>query len=464
MPSQVASFLCVCGIAVLFMLGRDPAARTSKALWIPLLWLLICASRPVTMWLSLAGFANAAGTSSAEQYMDGSPVDRLVYIVLLAAGVAVLAGRQRRVSALLQANLPIILFFSYCLLSTLWSDYTFVAFKRWTKAVGDVVMVLVVLSDSDRLAAIKRLLAWPAFLLLPLSILYIKYYPDLGRTYNPWTGTPGYCGVTMNKNTLGMVCLILGLGSLWRVIVDYRSTGSPYRKRWLMAHGTVLAMVVWILLIADSMTSLSLFILVGGILVITSAGRRARKKTVVNLLVGALVLFSFAPLFLAMIPGALELMGRDATLTGRTGIWIIVLGLAANPVLGTGFESFWLGARLQKVWSSYGLHIIEAHNGYLEVYLNLGLAGVSVLAGLIVTGYRNVIRAYRAEYRVGALRLAFFLVGIIYNFTESGFSTMVPVWITFLLAIASVPLPSPQTLAASDHEKLPIATKIPVAT
>src|SRR2546428_3149771 len=46
-----------------------------------------------------------------------------------------------------------------------------------------------------------------------------------------------------------------------------------------------------------------------------------------------------------------ETMGRGPTLTGRTQIWHLVLSMTTNPLLGTGFESFWLGPRLQKIWS-----------------------------------------------------------------------------------------------------------------
>jgi exopolysaccharide production protein ExoQ len=439
MPPQIATVVCLLGILTLFMFGRDPEARTSKALWIPVLWLLISGSRPVSLWLAIAGFGNAVSLASPEQYLDGSPVDRLVFAILLAAGLIVLIGRRRQVGAFLRANGPILLFFSYCALSTFWSDYTFVAFKRWTKAVGDLVMVWVVLTDPDRASAVKRLLAWPAFLLLPLSILFIKYYPALGRAYNPWTGAPSYGGVTMNKNMLGMICLIFGLGSLSRFLVHYRDSEGAHRTRWLLAHGTVLAMVVWLLHLADSMTSLSIFIMTGGLMAITSLVRLARKPLVVHLLVAAVVLVSLAALTLDVGAGALGMIGRDATLTGRTTIWNIVLGLAGNPFVGTGFESFWLGGRLQSIWDSYGLHILEAHNGYLDVYLNLGWIGVILLAFLIATGYRNVVRAFRQDPGTGGVRLAFFVTGIVYNFTESGFSTMFPVWILFLLAITAVP-------------------------
>jgi len=81
-----------------------------------------------------------------------------------------------------------------------------VALKRWTKAVGDLVMVLIVLTDSDRPAAIKRFLARIGFLLVPTSILLIKYYPHLGLAWSE--GRTFFIGVAQDKNMLRLICLV----------------------------------------------------------------------------------------------------------------------------------------------------------------------------------------------------------------------------------------------------------------
>ena len=86
-------------------------------------------------------------------------------------------------------------------------------------------------------------------------------------------------------------------------------------------------------------------------------------------------------------------MGRNPTLTDRTEVWSVILNQAGNPWVGTGFESFWLGPRLDRIWSIYSWHPGEAHNGYIEIYLNLGWTGLVLLAVVIATGYRTVIAA-----------------------------------------------------------------------
>ena len=114
-----------------------------------------------------------------------------------------LANRSVAARKLIRANPVIVFCFCYCLVTIVWSDFPLVAFKRWTKAVGDFVMVLLVVTDKQPTIAFKRLLTRTSFFLIPLSVLFIKYIPDLGRVYGIWLGEAHYTGVTTNKNTLG---------------------------------------------------------------------------------------------------------------------------------------------------------------------------------------------------------------------------------------------------------------------
>lgn len=463
MSPQIAAVVCALGILGLFALDRERESRTSKALWIPVVWLWIVGSREVSQWLAVFGIGHA-GTelNSPDHYFEGdSSVDFWVFATLLVFGVAVLVRRGPTVARLLQTNLPILLFFLYCGSSVLWSDYPAIAFKRWLKALGDMVMLLIVLTDPDRLAAVKRLLTRTSFLLIPLSVLFIKYFPELGKGFKHY-GTPIYFGVTTNKNLLGLICMLLGLASLWRFLAAYGDREAAHRSRHLVAHGTLLAMVLWLFSMAHSMTGLACFLLGGLLIVATSVPAALRRPGVVHFLVATVVCVSLSALFLGIGGGVLEEMGKDATLTGRTAIWDLVLSLSGNPLFGTGFESFWLpGWRLDKIWRMYWWHPNEAHNGYIEVYLNLGLIGGALLAVLMMTGYRNVVNVLRREPVVGRLLLAYFVVGVVYNFTEAGFRMLNPVWITFLLAIMVVPGGWMHTEAESALEKAVVPELVP---
>ncbi len=133
-----------------------------------------------------------------------------------------------------------------------------------------------------------------------------------------------------------------------------------------------------------------------------------------------------------------QTLGRNTTLTGRTDIWKLVLPMAPNFFGGAGFESFWLGPRLEKVWDALpNLHVNEAHNGYLEVYLNVGAVGLSLIVLVFIHGYRRCVATFRSNPTLGSLLLAYLMVAVLYNVTEAGFRMLNPMWTFLLLAIVA---------------------------
>ena len=431
MPPVLASVLYAVGILALFRLDRDTESQTSRALWIPVAWLWLGASRNLGQWLGVAPLMQ-----SPDQYLDGSPLDALIFIGLEAAALLVLLARHQRSGAFLRANGPLILFFVYCAVSVAWSDYPVVAFKRWIKAAGNPLMVLVVLTDPDPRAAVKRLLTRTSFLLIPLSVLFIKYYPELARGFDQWTGRAYNAGVGMDKNGLGVICLIAGLTSLWRLLAARGE--SPRAPGPLAAHGAILAMTLWLFSMADSATSFGCFLVGGSLIALTSWRGPLRPATMHVVTVGMVAVCVFG-LFINTNVGIIQAMGRDTTLTARTQLWEDVLRVPVDPLLGTGFESFWLGERAETFWTKYWWKPNQAHNGYLEVFLNSGWVGLALLGFVFVWGYRNIVGTLSYDRELGSLRLAFFVAAVLYNLTEAAFKVIHPVWIVFLLAVTVVP-------------------------
>lgn len=442
MSPSLAACLFVLGIFILFGSDREPKARTSPTIWLPIIWLLISGSRPISSWLG------RTSTITPEQYLEGSPLDAGIYALLLFSAVVLLIGRRRIVARVLQRNWLIVIFVLYCAISIAWSDFPGVALKRWIKSLGDYAMVLIVLTQHDCAGAIKHVFARVAFILLPLSILFIKYYPSLGRAYSlHWDGTQFFVGVADTKNMLGMTCMVFGFAAVWRILHTWSKPGRG-RAKILVVHSILVAMAIWLLILSDSKTSLSCFVLTSGLIAAHTFSKVVRRHVVLHMLVAAVILCCFSVLFLGIGGGALEDMGRNPTLTGRTDIWAVLLSARTNPVFGTGFESFWLGQRLAYVWSFQIVDgITEAHDGYLEFYLNLGWVGVAFLAGLLWIGYRNILRLIKRDPEAGRLRLGLFVIAVVYNFTESGFRSTNLVWIALIFAITALPAARPANVA-----------------
>jgi exopolysaccharide production protein ExoQ len=208
MPPPLALALGLLFAAVLIARDVRVTPRVSHAMWIPLLWMTIICSRSVTEWI----YGEAA--EAATHLHEGSPVDMVVYLLLILAGSVVLLKRSVSLSAFMRQNVWIGAFFIFGLLSVTWSEFPFVAFKRWYKVVGHVVMVLVVFSEEDPEGALAALLRRCSYFLSPLSVIFIKYYPHLGRTFSVWTGEAANTGVTTNKNLLGVFSFVMVLAFL----------------------------------------------------------------------------------------------------------------------------------------------------------------------------------------------------------------------------------------------------------
>jgi O-antigen ligase len=138
-------------------------------------------------------------------------------------------------------------------------------------------------------------------------------------------------------------------------------------------------------------------------------------------------------------------LGRSSNLSGRTEIWAALIPAASNPILGAGFESFWISPDAARFWNTLGhlgwwhpeILVPEAHNGYIEIYLNLGWVGLGLISVILISGYRRAVSAFRMNPSVGSLMLAYVIVSAVYSITEAGFRSLDPIWAFLLLAIVT---------------------------
>jgi exopolysaccharide production protein ExoQ len=110
-----------------------------------------------------------------------------------------------------------------------------------------------------------------------------------------------------------------------------------------------------------------------------------------------------ALLFFAMNEGMfLELLGKDATLTGRTAIWPYVIdNISEKPLLGWGLAAFWVPGNpaAMQIGRAVNWYAPNAHNGLLEFLLEVGLVGTSFFVFLWV---RNLVMAVKCMNMNGA--------------------------------------------------------------
>lgn len=422
-------------VLLVALLCFDPARvpETSVFLWVPVIWMFIVASRLPSQWL---GFRVA---SQSQAYLNGNPLDRVIWTGMILVAIAVLVSRQFRWGDFVRHNFALVAFIAFALLSVFWSSFPFVTFKRWSRDLGDYVVILVVLSDPRPLEAVRTVLRRLAYLLVPLSIVMIKYFPHLSRLYAPWNGRVMYTGAATSKNMLGAICLVSGLFFFWDTVSRWPQRKDQQTRRILLVNAALFAMTLYLLRLAHSATSSTCLAL--GCLVIAMAHSKLGKRhpSLPKIVAPAgFITYLILTLGLGMTGTLNRLVGRKANFTDRTLIWKTLLGMHTNPLLGTGYEAFWLGPRLHYVWGIVGVHINEAHDGYLGVYLEVGLIGLFLLCAFLVTAYKNGCRTLDSGSSLGSLFLALWTTLVFYNVTEQSFENSI-LWTTFLLAALTVP-------------------------
>jgi exopolysaccharide production protein ExoQ len=426
MPPKLALAAALFYIAWLFAGERKRGSPFSRAMWIPLIWLLILASRPISLW-----FPNAELTGNA---IDGTPFDRNIFLGLMIAGLLVLVRRRVVLGAFLSNNKMLVIFFAYLGLSVLWSDFAFIAFRRWIKDLGNIIIVLVVLTEPDPMAAVRSLLVRCAYVLIPLSVVCIRYFPEIGRYLNRFNWTYSYGGVTLDKNYLGVASLLSSLGLFLRLLECRR---CAIHTRFLLV---LAGMNLWLYTIADCSTALVttiLSIIILSLLELKAVQERAERFGYCAFAAIALLLSAHFAFGLGEV--LVGLVGRNLSLTGRTDIWRIVLNVGTNPLFGVGYRSFWMGNRVDWRGLGYTGDLLEAHNGYIETYINSGLIGVALLLTLLVGRLRHVSRSVRQENEFARLQFGVIVLTLIYNMTESIFNGFGPVWFIALIALVQYP-------------------------
>jgi len=260
-----------------------------------------------------------------------------------------------------------------------------------------------------------------------------------------------YVGVTSHKNSLGMIALVSVLTLAWALLERWRSGLWRTDKTGAFAESLGLVISVYVLQLSHSATSIVCTVLGLCILLGTSlpSVKKNIKQTGIWVMIGCMVIFALNETF-DIKDEFLELLGRDPTLTTRTEVWPVLLSYQQSPVLGPGFKSFWAGERLKEMLSEYG--IIQAHNGYLETYLNGGFVGTGLLVLFLLSGGSRILKSLLLGREAAGVRLMFWVVAVIHNFTEASFNTFEPLWLA-LLFVSIDYKPEHEAMHLSDAEE-----------
>jgi O-antigen ligase len=239
------------------------------------------------------------------------------------------------------------------------------------------------------------------------SLVVALFIPSIGvMPEGAWQG------VFYLKNTLGRM-MSLGVVCFALLAVEQR--------RYRMISVGMIALCSVLLFMSKSITGVVVALLMLLILAFRRTLLWPIRRLAAFLIASSLVVGSLALWAYESRDAILQAIGRESTLTGRLPLWHYVKqDILLKPMLGYGFSAFWSGSEAARIQAVITWDAPNAHNGFLEVLLGLGVVGLFFLVASLLA---NLIRSVRSIRERGDFEESFpffFLVFLVfYSLTES---------------------------------------------
>jgi O-antigen ligase len=363
---------------------------------------------------------------------QSDPVHFTIQAVIYLLAFILTLRRRKRLIHLLRTEKMLWILLGVALLSTLWSEVPSLTFRRSLTLCASSLFGLY-LAERYILGQQLRFYAWTVGIGALLSLFFIFAVPLYGVMSGDLAGS--WNGTYTHKNALGRI-MVFG------VLVFFSRARAARTHRVANWLGIGLALI----LIGGSRSLTAVFML-AIFLIILFCDKVLRSKpdrrgaalgmmTSAGALLAILIIFSGGTV--------LRHFGKDATLTGRMFLWDMVLTkIGTHPWLGYGYNALWLGtegtssAEIEKAvkWTPG-----SAHNGFLDLWLTLGLLGLSVFVLQYAATFRRALLFLRSSNGAeGYWPLTYLLFIAMYNFDESALLKQSDLfWTVYVVAVYSL--------------------------
>jgi len=340
--------------------------------------------------------------------VDGNPDWRLVLAISYVGVALVLLPRYQETLFVMRRNWSLVSLLILAALSSLWTEMPALVLRKSIGVFGTTLFGLALavrVSFEQQL----RMLRWLFRILAVLSLACIVLFPRYGISREgEWLGVFDY------KNALGTA---MGLS----LLVEWQLPSVTRLSKVLKILAVLLYAVL--LLNSDSVTPAVAFV---GTLVLLNIYKFAALRLRVPLYAFFVIIAILVSVGLSFVFANSErimgLLGRSSNLTGRTEIWSLVISfILQRPILGYGYSGFWLGASTESlvVNRALGGPVMYSHNGYLEMFLTLGVIGFLLTLVLIGAGMKRAFHlSEQRQLGMELWPLAFLLYFILHNLGE----------------------------------------------
>jgi exopolysaccharide production protein ExoQ len=379
----------------------------------------------------LSGGASEGDTSA------GTPDYALVQVLFFinyAISFFLLVLRWKKVIQVIRKDRYITVLLGLCFISFLWSTAPTVTLVRSVAIIGTSLFG-VYLATRYSLKEQLQLLTWTFGIAIILSLLFIFGLPKYGIMSGFHVGK--WRGIYAHKNVLGKLMIVSS-------IIFLLTSLNENKNRFLLWGGFVFSIIL--LLLSKSSSSLINFIIImmAFFVLRTFRWRYALLFPVLSLLT---IVAELSYLWLvANTEALLSSMGKDTSLTGRGPLWSAVLdSIWQHPWLGYGFSGFWKGwdTPSAAVWRVVGWEPPNGHNGLLDIWLDLGLLGLTIfLIGFLVNVVKGLAWIRMSKTAEGFWPVMYIIYFWLSNQTESALLRQNEIyWLLYVTVVISMLIP-----------------------
>lgn len=365
-------------------------------------------------------------TGSVDQRADGSSLDRFVVFSLFGLALYVIWMARGVALRMIARNIGLIFIIGFCIASIAWSSFPALTLRRSILFFLLTAISFAVAAGATDLRRLHTQLFWTLVAIVVVNILVTIAMP--GDAISPI----GVKGIYTQKNVAGIVALItLVTGATWLVGAGRRHVAFAL---------AAMAIAFGFLLVTQSRTSVNLALLGMAVVAFVALAEKFGAAFLMAAgLLGALLLAA-ALIWLAVhdfdFSSSVAALIGDTSYSGREELWEFVRNDAEKrPWLGYGYGAYWdvglandplMKAEAGTWLASVDAGVInQAHHGYLELWLHVGLpmtifATLFVIQRAAIGGMRALCCSGRRESRIflGALAALLFIY-LLHNLTEA---------------------------------------------
>lgn len=322
---------------------------------------------------------------SAADAKDGILAIQIFFYGIYAVTLFLIFLRWKQFLYAITKSKLILVIAGVALASVWWSDAPALTLRRGAATLGTTLFGMY-LATRYSLKEQLHLVAWACGITAVSSLFFTLAFPAYGIKA---AHGGAWRGVFLHKNPFG---LVMATSTLVFLLVAM----SSYKYRYLM--WACCGLSVSLLVLSTAKTSLVLLLTILVLLPLYRALRWNFSWMMLFFIATVIVFGCLAILLVSNLETFVVALGKDLTLTGRTEIWAAVLDMIRErPWLGYGYSGFWLGKEggSAYVWLVTGWPVPYSHNGFLDLWLDLGLLGLLLyLLSFVTSCFRavNLIR------------------------------------------------------------------------